>query len=114
MKQIISLLSIVLLSSYCFAAAKPRNPASEIPAAVNGLASKLAKEVRTRISVYNVSAAEANGCSDEGTHYNIKVQVKKYVRAADKQGNPTIKSTWETAREVDTDASGTQMEVCLE
>jgi hypothetical protein len=44
-----------------------------------------------RISAYNVSAEETKGCSSEGLHDNIELQVKKAVRALDKNENVTVK-----------------------
>lgn len=113
MRNLILGLLTIALTNTSFAANKKREPASN-PPKVNELAAKLKREVRTRISTYNVPAEEANGCSDEGTHYTVKVQVKKAVRAADKDGNQTIKYTWETVREVETTEDGIPMEICME
>ncbi len=110
-----SIVMVLLLTScFSFAADPKRSPAAELPASVKALASKIESEVRTRVSVYNVSAKQANACSEEGVHYNIKLQVKKAIRAMDKDGNPVIKSTWETVREVDTNLAGEAMEICAE
>jgi hypothetical protein len=106
--------SLAFASNFSFANNKGRNPASDIPNAVKDSANRMKREVRTRISAYNVSAEEANGCSSEGLHYNIKLQVKKAVRALDKNENVTVKYTWETVREWDTEADGRPMEICLE
>lgn len=114
MKSFALLLSMLLVTGTSFAAGKTRLPAAATPTEVKELAAKLKREVRTRISAYNISADEANGCSSEGVHYNVKVQVKKAVRALDKEGNVTVKHTWETVREVDTDGDGAAMEICLE
>ena len=114
MKALLSIVVALFISGAVFAAEKTRLPAASTPDNVKELAAKLKREVRTRISAYNVSADEANGCSSEGTHYNVKVQVKKAVRAMDKSGNVNVKYTWETVREVDTDAQGEAMEICLE
>lgn len=104
-----------MLSTVTFAADKAsRNPAGTFPNEVTALASKVKKEVRTRVSAYNVSAEEASGCSEAGLHFEIKLQVKKAVRVLDKNENPVIKYTWETVREINTDAKGIPMEICTE
>ncbi len=112
MKSLILL--IAFTSCVAFAKDKERNPASEAPIGVRELATKIKKETRTRISAYNVSSEEANACSEAGIHYSIKLQVKKAVRSMDKNENIGVKYVWETVREIDTDAKGNPMEICLE
>lgn len=107
-------LLIAFTSCVAFAKDKERNPASEAPPGVRELASKIKKETRTRISAYQVSEEEANACSEAGTHYNIKLQVKKAARTMDKNENLGVKYSWETVREIDTDSKGNPMEICLE
>lgn len=115
MKNFAILSTVTLLSITTFAADKAsRNPAAVFPQEVTALASKVKKEVRTRVSAYNVTADEANGCQDAGLHYEVKLQVKKAVRALDKEGNPIVKYSWETVREINTDDKGNPMEICTE
>lgn len=106
--------AFVFLSSVGFAKEKDRNPAADAPSIVNETAAKMKEETRTRVSAYNVSAKEANGCSEAGLHYNIKLQVKKQVRGMDKKDQLVFKHTWETVRELDIGPEGIPMEICAE